>query len=827
MENPTIEAAAHADCVLIMDRKPLLQALQMLARRVVERRNTIPILENVRFTPSGDGGVDVHGTDLDMGMTFTLPGAWEAPFEFTAPAAMLADIVKAADGDTIMLQLQDRDRVLVTSGRMRQTVNALPVDDYPSTAVAKPLAATAPIVLPGRQLAADLARVALAISTEETRYYLNGVFVHVRDGNLIMVATDGHRLSRIIRPAPDGLVFEDAIIPRKAIAVLQALMKAEPDADVTLEPMTCVRWGIRIGNVHLVTKTIDGTFPDYNRVIPCSDATTTLVIPAGELARIAGTIPKTGEGKGRTLAVDLIPGQDSARAGTPVITDKKTGNVLDKGSVIPGGIRCDVFGDAHAIGWNPRYLESFAKIATGTLRFELLPEDNAPARITDGAEPAWLGILMPVRCDGLPAAEAPQMTLYPPVTAAPGQAASLWGVERMSDTLAMGDGPRSATANEAATYLVDYARRCGFRTDCIGEGTGLQFAGDVARCLIVGQRLAEATVERREIIDWNRIGVVEFEDVRVPEQWAEGSLCVVMPGYRDIPVTAETADETGVYGAPAVVRLDAKRNVTLDKSTVQSMTGLEPVKPVKAKAVRPPSKRALAKAAREAEQAERQAAAARVQSEAAAEAGAIASVEACAMILRGAFDNFGDMDVPETIEEPDALPDVEEPESLVTPAPAPSSAHFDVEAALQAMAERIAVLEAAAARPDPVPVPQPVPAPSRADNRHVERLEAHVAALQTELEAARRALDEERSARGRAETALAGERQAHAATRTKALRILSNARRRRTVAVIAGKAAAADARMLRQAAAWDRIIKAGEAGSAPPQPVPAIIMSAR
>lgn len=280
LEQTTIEAAAPAATSLMVERAPFAKAAAFLASRIVERRNTIPILSNVLLEPGADGGLVMTGTDLDMVARVTIVDAlFDVPGAFTLDAATLADITRKADGNTFDVKAED-GRACLTIGRARNRVATLPRDDFP--VIGEPVAAPGSAVfeLPAATLAAALDRIAFAMSNEETRYYLRGAAMQIRTvagrPSLCFVATDGARMARVALDIPAGAEsLADTIIPRKLVTVLQRAMKAFPGEDASfLVSPDGLRLAVVIGPLYIVAKAVDGTYPNWQLVDP---------VPGGEL----------------------------------------------------------------------------------------------------------------------------------------------------------------------------------------------------------------------------------------------------------------------------------------------------------------------------------------------------------------------------------------------------------------------------------------------------------------------------------------------------------------------------------------------------------------
>ncbi|MEP6869939.1 MAG: DNA polymerase III subunit beta, partial [Novosphingobium sp.] len=251
-----------------IERATLLKCLSHV-QSVVERRNTIPILSNVLIEASSAGAVKVMATDLDLQVVESMRAvSVDSPGAITVSAHLLFDIArKLPDGSQVSLEAAD-NRMTVKAGRSRFSLPTLPRDDFPSI-VEGDLPTS--FELPAATLAELIDRTRFAISTEETRYYLNGIFLHVADEEMKAAATDGHRLARYTIAKPDGASgMPDVIVPRKCIAELRKLLDESLDTNVLIDlSASKIRFTFGGENgVVLTSKLIDGTFPDYSRVIP-------------------------------------------------------------------------------------------------------------------------------------------------------------------------------------------------------------------------------------------------------------------------------------------------------------------------------------------------------------------------------------------------------------------------------------------------------------------------------------------------------------------------------------------------------------------------------
>ncbi len=250
-----------------LERSSLLKSLSHI-QRVVERRNTIPILSNVLLKAQGNA-LMLKATDLDIEVTETTPASVETDGSTTVPAHMLYDIIrKLPDGSEVMLSVGEGNGLSLKSGRSSFQLQMLPESDFPDLTAAE---FSHTFTMDCAAFKSLIDRTQFAISTEETRYYLNGIYLHTVDvdgGSMLRaVATDGHRLAQAQVPAPDGAAgMPGIIVPRKAVGEVQKLLESGDDT-VSVE-LSDTKIRFTVGPVVLTSKLIDGTFPDYNRVIP-------------------------------------------------------------------------------------------------------------------------------------------------------------------------------------------------------------------------------------------------------------------------------------------------------------------------------------------------------------------------------------------------------------------------------------------------------------------------------------------------------------------------------------------------------------------------------
>jgi len=346
------------------------------------------VLSNVLLEADG-GTLNLTATDMDIAIVEGVDAMVGAPGALTAPAHMLHDIVrKLPDGAQISLEAagEQDSQLVLRAGRSRFTLQTLPKEDFPQMSGGDMPHSFTLSAADTRHL---LDHTRFAISTEETRYYLNGVYLHVPaapeggTARLRCVATDGHRLARVEIPAPAGA--QDApgvIIPRKAVAELRKLID-ESDHDIRIE-LSKNKIRCAAGTATLTSKLIDGAFPDYERVIPTTnDKVMRMDIRA--FAEAVDRVSTIATEKMRAVKVAI-----GAGAATLSASDREQGDAEEEISV-------DYDGPEMEIGFNARYLLDIAtQIESGGAEF-VLSDPASPTIMRDKEDDSALYVLMPMR----------------------------------------------------------------------------------------------------------------------------------------------------------------------------------------------------------------------------------------------------------------------------------------------------------------------------------------------------------------------------------------------------------------------------------------------
>jgi DNA polymerase-3 subunit beta len=369
---------------LTIERSAFLASLAHV-QGVVERRTTIPILSNVLLN-ARDGALRLTATDMDLAMLETVPADIAQDGATTVPAHTLYDIVrKLPEGAQVEIASGgDQGQLALRSGRSRLTLATLPSEDFPVMAEGD-LPHT--FSIPAEHLRKVIDCTRFAMSTEETRYYLNGLYVHAAKSDkqqlLRIVATDGHRLARVEIPLPDGAgEMPGIIVPRKTVGEVRKLMdEAGGEIDVALSD-TKIRF--TCGAISLTSKLIDGTFPDYDRVIPFANDKK-LEVDCKEFAHAVDLVSTISTERSRAVKLTLNRGSLQLSATSP-----ESGSAIEE-------LEVDYSDGPLEIGFNSRYLLDITQqIESDGARF-MLADSASPTLVRGTTDSGAIYVLMPMR----------------------------------------------------------------------------------------------------------------------------------------------------------------------------------------------------------------------------------------------------------------------------------------------------------------------------------------------------------------------------------------------------------------------------------------------
>jgi DNA polymerase III subunit beta len=353
--------------------------------RIVERRNTIPILSNVLLRATAEG-LQLKATDMDIEVVESVAADVGQPGASTVPAHVLFDIVrKLPDGAQVSLETGvESSQLIVRSGRSRFTLQALPETDFPDLSAGE---FSHSFSVPAKELQRLIEKTQFAISTEETRYYLNGIYMHAVETDagtmLRCVATDGHRLARAELPAPAGAGgMPGVIVPRKTVSEVVKLV-AETSDEVSVR-ISSTKLRFSMGSLVLTSKLIDGTFPDYTRVIPVANDKR-LTVERADFTRSVDRVSTISSERGRAVKLSLAEGKLTLSVNNP-----DAGNAIEE-------LEVDYDSAGFDIGFNARYLLDIAGQLEGDTALFKLADPSSPTLILDRDGASTLYVLMPMR----------------------------------------------------------------------------------------------------------------------------------------------------------------------------------------------------------------------------------------------------------------------------------------------------------------------------------------------------------------------------------------------------------------------------------------------
>ncbi|WP_116597625.1 DNA polymerase III subunit beta [Primorskyibacter marinus] len=367
-----------------MERATLLKAVAQ-AQSVVERRNTIPILANVLIEAEGDT-VSFRATDLDIEVVDKASAQVERAGATTVSAVTLHEIVrKLPDGALVSLTEEGASgRLTVEAGRSNFSLATLPKEDFPVMATSE---YTANFSAEAQVLRRLFDKSKFAISTEETRYYLNGVYMHVADGEegkvLRCVATDGHRLARIDAPLPKGAEdMPGVIVPRKTVGEMRKLLEDDEMQIAVSVSETKVRFATP--EITLTSKVIDGTFPDYTRVIPQGN-TRRMEVDASDFARAVDRVATVSSERSRAVKLALDEDRLILSVNAP-----DSGAAEEELVVAYADERLE-------IGFNAKYLLEIASQVDRENAVFLFNSSGDPTLMREGNDTSAVYVVMPMR----------------------------------------------------------------------------------------------------------------------------------------------------------------------------------------------------------------------------------------------------------------------------------------------------------------------------------------------------------------------------------------------------------------------------------------------
>ncbi len=344
---------------------------------IVERKSTIPVLSHLLLTAREDR-LHLAATDLDVSLTSWCQAEVAQEGGIAVQARKFMEIIRSLVGDEVHLQLGDRD-LTIKAGSSRFKIHGLPSEDFPTLPDVETDGA---VDIPFAHLRAMIAKVLFAVSADESRFQLNGALLKLKTGSFELVATDGHRLAVVENELEGGIEDDAVLVPRKA---LQELQRFDGQGEVHYRRSEH-HLSFRLGRRELICRILEGTFPDYERVI-ARDNDKKLVFDCKHLHEAVQRVALLTGDRARGVRMQIEPQQLVISAANP-----------DLGEAVES-IPCDYDEETFQIGVNPDYLSQFlSALETEQVRLELKDEDSQCVGFpVDGQDKRYLCVIMPMR----------------------------------------------------------------------------------------------------------------------------------------------------------------------------------------------------------------------------------------------------------------------------------------------------------------------------------------------------------------------------------------------------------------------------------------------
>lgn len=360
-----------------LNRVELLNELVPM-QGIVERRTTIPVLSHLLLR-AADDRLELAATDLEVSLTSSCEGEVKEEGAIAIQAKKLLEIIRASEGEETTLRIDQEGTLTILAGKYQSKVRGLPAEDFPTLPAIED---DGPVKVPFATFKTMIGKVFYAISSEESRFQLSGALLKQQDGALAVVATDGHRLA-LVESEVEGLTdAEGVLVPRKA---LQELQRFESPLDLEFKKSEH-HLSFNVGARQLICRILEGTFPDYERVI-ATDNDKRVVVQRKQLASVVQRVALLTGDRSRAIRLDLHSGELVFSANNPDL-----GEATEE-------IACDYEGEDLQIGVNPDYLVQFLNAAeTEEVRLELKDENSqCVAFPVDGPEKRYVCVIMPIR----------------------------------------------------------------------------------------------------------------------------------------------------------------------------------------------------------------------------------------------------------------------------------------------------------------------------------------------------------------------------------------------------------------------------------------------
>ncbi len=366
-------------------RAELLSELQLMMG-VIEKKHTMPILANILIQAEGNQ-LTLKATDLEVGVITQCPAQVVEPGEFTVDAKRLQDMLSTLSGQQVALSMNEGSMLDVVSGSAQFAIETMPTHDFPTIPSCD---FESSIQLPIGFVQACIARVLFSISNDPHKYAINGALWRIQDKNLVMVSTDGHRMS-VIRSEIDADIADfEVIIPRKTMGELKKLLQSVDSDESFLMALIDNRVFFKVGERVLFSRAIDGKFPDFEKAIP-SNNDKEFVFERTVLGDVMKRKMVLSSDKSKLVRLSFSAGRL-----TVVLRNAERGESVDQ-------IDIEYDGEEFEVGFNAEYVLDYLK-NMGCDRIRLLLKDAANQGLfrieDDPQEMQYEHVIMPMRLLG-------------------------------------------------------------------------------------------------------------------------------------------------------------------------------------------------------------------------------------------------------------------------------------------------------------------------------------------------------------------------------------------------------------------------------------------
>jgi DNA polymerase III subunit beta len=354
-----------------------------LSQGVVEKKTTIPILSNVLVEADGDRIV-LTATDLELGIRCSCPAKVSKAGAGTIPARRLLDYVRLLPDADVNVKLAENQWASLLCGRSRTRIAGMSRESFPELPEMPEMLAEIPVAA----LASMIAKTIFAISSEESRFTLNGALLLLKSHGLTMVATDGHRLSMVDYPMELPTVSGSfrALLPRKAMTeILKLSGDAGPDAKIRFSGNDNHLF-FQLGDRLLMSRKLTGNFPDFERVLP-KDHPHAVTIQRDELRAAIERVSQFSDERSRAIRVQVCPGEVKVHSSI-----SETGESEESVPTAYDGASVE-------IGFNAQYLIDFLRAASGDEVVFHFKDGNSAGELRPAAsaEYTYRYVIMPMR----------------------------------------------------------------------------------------------------------------------------------------------------------------------------------------------------------------------------------------------------------------------------------------------------------------------------------------------------------------------------------------------------------------------------------------------